>query len=77
MKILLTTLNAKYMHTALSLQYLYSYCKDAFQNIVVQEYTINQRLNYILGEIYKGNMILSDFHAIFGIYPRYCSSLEI
>ncbi len=61
MKILLTTLNAKYMHTALSLQYLYSYCKDAFQNIVVQEYTINQRLNYILGEIYKGKYDIIGF----------------
>lgn len=54
MKALLTTLNSKYIHTALSLQYLYSYCKDQVQNMALEEYTINHSSDYILAEIYKG-----------------------
>lgn len=70
MKILLTTLNATYMHTALSLRYLYSYCKKTFPNIVVQEYTINQHVNYILGEIYKGKYDIIGFSCyIWNISP--------
>lgn len=54
MKILLTTLNSKYIHTSLSLQYLYSYNKDEFENISIEEFTINHHRDYILGEIYRG-----------------------
>ena len=54
MKILLTTLNSKYIHTALSLQYLNHYCKEDFDDIRVEEYTINHEVDFILGEIYKG-----------------------
>ncbi len=61
MKILLTTLNAKYIHTSLSLQYLYHYSKDAFKSIFIEEYTINQNLDYILGEIYKGKYDIVSF----------------
>ncbi|SMB79753.1 Radical SAM superfamily enzyme YgiQ, UPF0313 family [Desulfonispora thiosulfatigenes DSM 11270] len=55
MKILLTTLNTKYVHSSLALRYLEKYCKDYFSNIAIREYTINQGSDYILGEIYKGN----------------------
>ncbi|WZL74518.1 B12-binding domain-containing radical SAM protein [Clostridiaceae bacterium 35-E11] len=61
MKILLTTLNSKYIHTALSLQYLYSYCKDDFNNMKIREYTINHHVDYILGEIYKGQFDILCF----------------
>lgn len=54
MKILLTTLNSKYIHTALSLEYLYYYCREEFNDIRVEEYTINHDEDFILGEIYKG-----------------------
>ncbi|QEK12473.1 DUF4080 domain-containing protein [Crassaminicella thermophila] len=54
MKILLTTLNSKYIHTALSLRYLHSFCKDTFDNMTIKEYTINHNTDYVLGEIYKG-----------------------
>ena len=53
MKILLTTLNSKFIHTCLSIRYLKSYCKDKFPGIYIEEYTINQNTDYIAREIYK------------------------
>ena len=51
MKILLTTLNARYVHTSLSLLYLEKFClkynKDDDINIIVEEYTINDNLSSI------------------------------
>lgn len=61
MKILLSTLNSKYIHTSLSLQYLYSYCKEDFDHMVIQEYTINHHVDYVLGEIYKGQFDIVCF----------------
>ena len=55
MNILLTTLNSKFIHTALSIRYLKSYCKEEFPNIEIEEYTINQNSDYIAREIYKKN----------------------
>ncbi len=51
MKIILTTLNSKFIHTSLSIRYLKSYCKDI--PIKTMEFTINQNLDYIVGELYK------------------------
>lgn len=53
MKILLTTLNSKFIHTCLSIRYLKSYCKEKFPGIYIEEYTINQNTDYIAREIYK------------------------
>ncbi|WP_129600562.1 B12-binding domain-containing radical SAM protein [Anaerophilus nitritogenes] len=60
MKILLTTLNSKYIHTTLSLRYLYQYCKDDF-SMEIKEYTINHHTDYVLGEIYKDHYDLVCF----------------
>ncbi|NLY91949.1 MAG: DUF4080 domain-containing protein [Firmicutes bacterium] len=53
MKILLTTLNSQYIHTALALYTLQAYCRRDFPAIEVLEFNINQDLNYILGAIYR------------------------
>ncbi len=52
MKTLLTTLNSKYIHSALSIRYLKEFCKD-IADISLMEFTINQNIDYIAGEIYK------------------------
>jgi radical SAM superfamily enzyme YgiQ (UPF0313 family) len=52
MKILLTALNAKYVHTALGLWYIYRFCRADFPELVFKEYNINQELAWICGEIY-------------------------
>lgn len=53
MKILITTLNSKYIHTSLSIRYLKSYCENDFPNIEIDEYTINQNNEYIASEIFR------------------------
>ena len=59
MKVLLTTLNAKYIHTSLALRYLEASCqklasfKAGSLGIVRQEYTINADLDNVLGAIYS------------------------
>lgn len=52
MKIILTTLNSKYVHSCLSIRYLKSFCKD-IADIDLMEFTINQNIDHIAGEIYK------------------------
>ena len=52
MKTILTTLNSKYIHTALSIRYLKSYSQD-ITDIDLMEFTINQNVDFIAGEINK------------------------
>lgn len=53
MKILLTTLNAKFVHTSLALWYLYRFCRDDFPGLKFREFNINQDLAWVFGEIYS------------------------
>ncbi|MDK2918059.1 MAG: hypothetical protein PWQ37_792 [Candidatus Petromonas sp.] len=55
MKTLLTTLNSKYIHSSLAIRYLKSFVEKDFSEIYIEEYTVNNDLDYILGEIYKGD----------------------
>ena len=52
MKILLTTLNSKFIHTNLAIRYLKYFSKD-LANIDVEEFTINNSIDYIIKEIYR------------------------
>lgn len=53
MKILLTTLNSKYVHGCLALRYLYSVVQGAPLDIDMREFTINNERGYIFGEIVR------------------------
>jgi radical SAM superfamily enzyme YgiQ (UPF0313 family) len=53
LQILLTTLNAKFIHSSLSLRYLQSYCRRDFPKMIVEEFDINQPTGLILGEIFR------------------------
>lgn len=53
MKILLTTLNAKYIHTSLALQYLKAYSEKDFKQISTYEFTINEPLTNMLSVIFE------------------------
>ncbi|MDD4753061.1 MAG: DUF4080 domain-containing protein [Desulfitobacteriaceae bacterium] len=61
MKILLTTLNAKFIHSALALYYLKNYCQSTCQEIKIREFTINGRSPDILGEIFLEQPSLVGF----------------
>lgn len=57
MRILMTTLNSKYVHTNLALKYLYVYFlrSGAPGAVFLQEFTINNTDDYIFGELVAGN----------------------
>ena len=54
MKLLLTTLNSKYIHTNLSLRYLYGIAQASDFDCDLKEFTINQSRDHILSEILRG-----------------------
>lgn len=53
MKILLTAINAKYIHSNLAVYSLKAYAGAYGKNVELAEYTINHRVEYILQDIYK------------------------
>ena len=61
MKILLTTLNAKYVHSNLALKYLYNMLPDYGIKADVFEFTINNEKNYVYGELLRGKYDLICF----------------
>lgn len=61
MKIILTTLNAKYIHSSLALRYLKAYCRGEFPDISLMEFSINDQLSLVVGEIYKSKPDIIGF----------------
>ena len=53
MKVLLTALNAKYIHSSLALRSLKKYADAEGKYTVVKEFTINNRIEKIVSDIYK------------------------
>lgn len=67
MKVLLTALNSKYIHSSLALRYIEKFCNKYRKKkyyITVREFSINENLDDIMAEIYK---IKADLIA-FSIY---------
>lgn len=60
MKIILTSLNSKYIHSNLAIRYLSTFVEEMFK-ISVLEFTINQNTEYIAREIYKENPDIIGF----------------
>lgn len=58
MKVLLVTLDSKFIHANLAVRYLQKYCSG---NIEIKEFTINQKQEYILGEILSAGADLICF----------------
>ena len=59
MKILLVTLDSKFIHANLAVRYLKKYCSNF--DIKIKEFTINQKLDYVLGEILAEDAALICF----------------
>ncbi|GIM46672.1 B12-binding domain-containing radical SAM protein [Collibacillus ludicampi] len=55
MKIVLATLNAKYIHSSLALRYLRAYARRDFPDIDLCEYTIKDVAINVVADIYKRN----------------------
>lgn len=79
MKILLTSLNARFIHSALSLYYLRSFCHDLPYQFLVKEYTINENLLDIAGDLHQEKAEIIGFSCyIWNIEPtlKLCSILK-
>ncbi|MDK2820490.1 MAG: hypothetical protein PWP31_455 [Clostridia bacterium] len=61
MRILLTTLNAKYIHVNLAIRYLKAYCRELPHNIKFEEFTINDHPEQIAAYIYQSKPELVAF----------------
>ena len=53
MKIVLVSINAKYIHSGLAIRYLASYCAGDFPHIELKEFHINEPVETIIAEIYR------------------------
>ena len=53
MKVILTALNAKYIHSSLALRSLKAYADPEGKYTHIREYTINNRIEFIVSDIYK------------------------
>lgn len=53
MKVVLATLNAKFIHSSIALKYLEAACRPICPETISKEYTINNDLLTILSDIYK------------------------
>ncbi|MEG2711832.1 MAG: DUF4080 domain-containing protein [Clostridia bacterium] len=60
MKILLTTLNSKYVHTNLALKYIYKVL-EKISNVSIKEYTINMQIDNIVMDITENSYDLIAF----------------
>lgn len=52
MRVILATLNAKYIHSSLAIRYLRAYARDIAPDISLKEYNINQRVDGIVADLY-------------------------
>jgi radical SAM superfamily enzyme YgiQ (UPF0313 family) len=55
MKLLLTTLNSKYVHSNLAIRYLYNVVANSPFDVTLKEYTINNERDYVFNEIIRGD----------------------
>ena len=53
MKVLLAAINAKYIHSNLAVYSLKSFATEYAREIHIKEYTINQRIDDILADLYR------------------------
>ncbi len=60
MKLILTSLNSKFIHSCLSIRYLEGMVKDLVET-ETREYTINQNIDYIVSELYEENPDIIGF----------------
>lgn len=71
MKVLLTAVNAKYIHSNLAVYDLRAYVEaygTGGAQVEIAEYTINHTIDYILEGIYKQSRMCFAFPVISGIW---------
>lgn len=69
MKVILSTLNAKYIHTSLAIRCLKAYSEKDF-DIELAEYTIKDPVMNIVSDLFQRGQMSSAFPVIFGTLKR-------
>ena len=76
MKILLTTLNSKYVHSNLALKYLYAVAQPWASHMELKEYTINNTSDYVFGELIRGEYDVICFSCYIWNIRQICDLAE-
>ena len=61
MRVLLVAVNAKYVHTNLALRYLHAQVKVVYPDVLLREFSINDRVDRIAGELYEAKADVIGF----------------
>ena len=61
MKVVLVGINSQYFHSNLAIRYLKSFNKDLNCEIILREFTVNDRKENIVKELYKENADIIGF----------------
>ncbi|WP_242833891.1 B12-binding domain-containing radical SAM protein [Desulfosporosinus sp. OT] len=61
LRVLLVALNAKYVHTNLALRYLREEVRAVYPDVLLREFSINEHLDQIAGEIYEAKADVIGF----------------
>ncbi len=76
MRILLTTLNSKYVHSNLALKYLYAVAQPWAAHVELKEYTINNTSDYVFGELIRGDYDVICFSCYIWNIRQICDLAE-
>lgn len=78
-KILLSAVNAKFIHSSLAVRYLKKYCESQIKQIDIAEFSINDSVNNILKKLYNSDADIFGFSCYIwniSIIINICSSLK-
>jgi len=78
-KILLSAVNAKFIHSNLAIRYLKKYCESHIEGISIAEFTINDNINNILKKLYSLDADIYGFSCYIwniSLILDICSSLK-
>ncbi|HYF74996.1 MAG TPA: B12-binding domain-containing radical SAM protein [Candidatus Nitrosocosmicus sp.] len=78
-RILLSAVNAKYIHSNLAVRYLKKYCETQVDGIAIAEFSINDNINSILKRLYLADAETYGFSCYIwniGLVLDICSSLK-
>ena len=71
MKVVLVGINSQYFHSNLAIRYLKAFNKDLNCEIILKEFTINDRKENIVKELYKENADMIGFSTYIRTFKNY------
>ncbi len=78
-KVLLSAINAKYIHSNLAVRYLKEYCRNKIEEVNISEFSINDNIGSILKKLYRSGADIFGFSCYIwniSLVIDLCSSLK-